>query len=116
MNFEFAKFTEVTSLAHEVNSEYRKNNYTRIFLCPDVKNIWIVRILEGFNEDYREEEGGFIIERNKIHDVIPRMLNEEIAKLILKEDDLSNWDCTYYNSMEDCLESIDGGFGILNLQ
>ena len=116
MTFEFAKFTEVTSLAHKVNSEYKSNNYTRIFLCPDVKDIWLARILEGYNKDYEQEIGSFILERNKVDLAIPRLLNENIAQCILEEDDFSNWDYYCFKSMEECIEALDDGYGILNLE
>lgn len=66
MEFEFAKYTEVTDYAFKVNPNYKNEGFIRFFICPDVWDFWFVRILEGYNEEYDEEEGSFILERNKI--------------------------------------------------
>ena len=66
MKFEFAKYTEITDLAFKVNPNYKNENYIRFFICPDVKDTWFVRILEGYDKDYNPEEGSYILERNAI--------------------------------------------------
>jgi hypothetical protein len=55
MNFEFAKYTEITDYAMKHNPDYKASGYERIFICPDVWDFWLVRILKGYRND--EEEG-----------------------------------------------------------
>jgi len=47
MKFEFVKATEITEIAM-TNPEYKKNGYLRVFICPDVLDIWLLRILRGY--------------------------------------------------------------------
>ena len=54
MEFQFAKYTEITDYVFKVNPDYKNNNYVRFFICPDVWDFWFVRILKGF--EYDEEE------------------------------------------------------------
>lgn len=117
MNFEFAKYTEVTDFAHEVNPEYKTGNYSRIFICPDVLDYWLVRVLEGYNEEYEKEEGCFVLEREKIGKS-SRSENLTIRKLreILENDTFESWDIQEYHNIDELIEDIDGGFGILNLK
>lgn len=115
MNFEFAKYTEITDLAFRVNPEYKKNNYVRLFICPDVWDFWLVRILEGVNEEYENEEGSFILERNKIQmNTKGETLTVSKVTKILKEDDFSNWDNVQGYDIEELINELDDGFGIIN--
>ena len=70
MEFQFAKYTEITDYVFKVNPDYKNNNYVRFFICPDVWDFWFVRILKGFEcneeEGYIENEDNYILERNKI--------------------------------------------------
>lgn len=117
MLFEFGKFTEITDFALDINPEYQTSKYIRIFICPDVWDFHLVRILKGYNEDYEPDEDSYIMERN----IIPMERRDEnlsIRKVrkIIEEDNLDNWD--YYQSydLDDLIERIDGGFGIINLK
>lgn len=112
--FEFAKYTEVTELAHKVNPAYKLNNYSRVFLCPDVKCIWLSRILEGVDGNYERCEGAYLVERNYIDDHKNVKLGLSQAQKILKNDDLDNWDYIECDSLEHALNIIDGGYGINN--
>jgi hypothetical protein len=116
MKFEFGKYSEVTELAHRVNGEYKMNGYTRIFMCPDVNDVWLARILPGFNEDYEREEGCFLLERDKIpHETKGQELTANRAQRILREDSFDNWDILQGYSEKELLDNLDDGFGILNL-
>lgn len=115
MIFEFGKYTEVTDFAKETNSEY--NEYERVFMCPDVHDVWIIRILKGYDEDYDEDAESYILERNKYS--FPRSLNPlstNMAKYYLEEDDFSNWDMKQSYDLDELIDMVDGGFGILNLK
>lgn len=117
MQFEFAKYTEITDYAFDVNPEYEQNKYIRIFICPDVHDFHLVRILKGYNEDYNEDENSYIMERKMIP-MNKKGENLTFYKLknILKEDDFSNWDMYQSYDLNELIERIDGGFGILNLK
>ena len=113
MKFEFAKYTEVTTLAHSLDPDYKANGYTRIFLCPDVNDIWLARILPNHNIDYDPFDGIFILERNNIQKPFKGMeLTKKIAEHILLTDDFSSWDFIECFSEEECIENLEDGFGI----
>ena len=113
MKFEFAKYTDVTKLAFELNPEYEKNSYVKVFLCEDTKVFWISRVLKGFNEEYEEDPDSYLVERERIDKwVRTEKLTKPKAVRILKSDNLENWDCYQYDSLEDAIESINGGYGL----
>lgn len=119
MNFEFAKYTEITDFALKVNPDYSNENYVRFFICPDVWNFWLVRILKGYedtdDEGYVENEDNFIMERNKIDmDVKGQSLSLSKLRQIIEEDDLSNWDLQQSDDIEELINMLDDGFGIIN--
>lgn len=117
MEFEFAKYTEITDLAFEVNPDYKNDGYVRFFICPDVHDFWFVRILEGYNAEYEKEDGCFVLERNNIRkNSRQEVLTISKVKKIIQEDDGSNWDIEQAYSVEELIEMIDDGFGILNLK
>ena len=114
MEFEFAKYTEITDLAFKYGMDYK--GYIRFFICPDVHDTWFVRILEGYNEDYEREEGSYILERNNVpNDYKGQQLTLKRVKQIIEEDDGSNWDIEVGNDLDELIEMLDYGFGILNL-
>ena len=113
MKFEFGKYTEVTSIAHEMNSDYEDMSCVRVFICPDVWDFWFVRVLENINEDYEHEEGVYLIERNKVDmDYKGQELTYGKVIQLIKEDDFSNWDVVQCDSMEDVIDVLDDGFGV----
>lgn len=110
----------------------------------DTNDFWISRISKDLNEEYDYEKGTYLIERNKfdIYTVadklfelykkrLPRALNKntchryfdqfeekDICRAVIMLDDwdgLSNWDDCEVGSLEDEIDIIDGGFGILPL-
>ena len=115
MEFKFAKYTEITDYAFKVNPDYQNDSYVRFFICPDVWDFWLIRILEGYDEEYDKEEGSFILERNKIEmDNKGETLSIRKLNKILKEDDFSNWDMQQGYDIEELIDQLDDGFGILN--
>lgn len=115
MEFKFAKYTEITDYAFKVNPDYKNEGYVRFFICPDVWDFWFVRILEGYDEDYNEKEGSFLLERNKVGmNVKGEKLTLSKLKRIIEEDDGSNFDYQQGDDIEELIDMIDGGFGILN--
>jgi hypothetical protein len=117
MEFEFAKYTEITDYVFNVNPDLKNEGYVRFFICPDVWDFWFVRILEGFNEDYEKEEGCFVLERNKAEmNTKCEKLTMSKLKRIIQEDDGGNWDLFQGYDIERLIDMLDDGFGILNRQ
>lgn len=116
MKFEFGKYTEVTELAMKVNSQYNTDGYIRLFMCADVWDFWLCRVMENCNENYEREEGCYLLERNKIAmDRKGQPLTIKKATEILENDDFENWDIKSSYDLDYIIEMIDGGWGILNL-
>ena len=115
MKFEFGKATEITDFAKDQFNEMYEI-YKRIFITTDTNDYHILRILEGYDKDYEKCEDSYVLEWQKISknrkDNITGMLK---LKKILSEDDGSNWDCKQYDSLQECIDNVDGGFGINNL-
>lgn len=112
MRLEFAKYTEVTKLAKELNQGYAE--YERIFVCPDTNDMWLCRILKGYDYEYEKDENSYLLERNKIE--LPwkhYTVGEEFVKICLEEDDFCNWDSEQSYDLEELIEMVDGGFGII---
>lgn len=54
--------------------------------------------------------------KNKTHKFIDRFNDNDIIKTVIildDEDGLSNWDCEGADSLEEAIEIIDGGYGII---
>lgn len=121
-----------------------KDKFVGVYVCMDTNDFWISRISKDVNEDYDYEEGIYLVERNKfdIYTVadklfelynkrLPTDLNKntchgyfdqfkakDICRAVIMLDDwdgLSNWDNCEAESLEDAIDIIDGGFGILPL-
>lgn len=121
MNFEFAKYTEITDLAFEVSPQYKNDKYVRFFICPDVWDFWFVRILKGYENDdkkgYIENPNMYILERNNIAmDKKGQNLTLAKVKKIIEEDDGSNWDLQQGYDIEELIDMLDNGHGIINRQ
>lgn len=117
MKFEFGKYTEITDLAFKVNPQYKNEGFVRFFICPDVWDTWFVRILEGYNEDYEREEGSYILERNNVpNDTKGQKLTISRVRKIIEEDSGENWDYEQNCDVNELIDMLDDGFGILNLK
>lgn len=119
MEFEFAKYTEITDYAFKVNPNYKNEGFVRFFICQDVWDFWFVRILKGYENDdeqgYIENDDNYILERNKIEmDRKGQKLTLSKVKHIIEEDDGSNWDLQQGYDIEELIDMLDDGFGVLN--
>ena len=113
MEFEFAKYTEVTSLAHKVNPEYKLAGYSRLFICQDVVDTWLVRMRPGFNEEYERDEDSLLLERNNIrNDFKGQNMTISRARRILKNDEFDNWDYQVCEKEAEAIEMLEDGYGI----
>ena len=113
---EFAKYTEATTLANQLDTiDYYKGVHS-VWVCRDTHDYWIVKIHENLNEDYEKEEGTWLVERNKLphYKRLAPSITTDIKRAIrLDLDDCGGWDSQEHDSLEDCLEAIDGGFGLV---
>ena len=124
MTFKFAVATDVTEFAFKENPEYKKNGYVKVFLTPDVKNIWINRVLKGYrydeDEGYVDDEDSFILESERV-DYETRLdgsevpLNLATARKILKSDSFENREYVNCDTLEEAIEIVDNGWGINQL-
>ncbi len=131
----FAKYYDVTTIMHE---EYKKAGYSNIYICQDVTDYHIIRVLPNYNEDFEYEEGKILVEmenisiwevlesydedstglnKNDIHDML-EMVNdksifEHIMQIDCEEHGMENYDIEEVESLEEAEEIIDGGFGIV---
>ena len=67
--------------------------------------------------EFKEDEI-FYIQKNKVHDYLRKFSTLNIIKAVIILDDydgLSNWDCCEADSLEEAIEIIDGGYGILKI-
>jgi len=145
----FAKYYNVISVLNEMLEEenklfsYQKDYCQGLYICMDTHDFWICRILEGYNEEFEQEEGSWLVERNKIdkYDLLEFIQQDDEDKLeitsrhsrdvaidsfevkdlikyvILYDDDkgLEGWDNTQCDGLDECIKVIDGGFGIIEL-
>ncbi len=114
MKFEFAKCTEITELYKKHCDLLQDNDgYIKFYMCLDVNDFWILRVLENRNEEYEEEEGVYLIERCRVPKDSKRQgLSISKAIQLVKDDIFENWDVVEYNSLDAVIEVVDGGFGI----
>jgi hypothetical protein len=92
LQFEFGKYTEVTDYLKE-NFPEKYKSYSRLFVCPDVRDAQFIRVMPGVNKDYQKEENSFLVEYEKIPN---RYKGEEMTlprlREIGSEDELECWD------------------------
>lgn len=112
MEFEFGKATNITEFAKSRIGDFYEQ-YEKVYIVPDTNDYHILRVLKGYGKDYEEDEDKVILE----HQMISKSKTEGIHSLeklrkILEEDDGGNYDCKVLDSIDECIEIVDGGFGI----
>lgn len=118
LTFKFAQYTEITDLAFKANPGYDDGNYKRFFLCLDTHDFWLVRIQEGWNQEYERQEGMWLLERDKIEkDSKGEDVTFEKLIDILENDSFENWDVYENEDLDELLtDYVDGGYGINNFK
>ena len=131
----FAKYYDVTTIMHE---EYKKAGYSNIYICQDVTDYHIIRVLPNHNEDFEYEEGKFLVEmenisiwellesydedstglnKNDIHDMLEmendKSIFEHIMRIDCEDHGMENYDIEEVESLEEAEKIVDGGFGII---
>ena len=147
---EFAKYYNGTKVLAQLLKESKLFSYQEgyckgVYVCSDTHDMWICRILEGYNNEYEKEEGKWLVERNKIdkyelidfineeelaeekwkvnnrndlHYILSNISAENLIRYIILFDDnqgLENWDNLQCDSLEECIKVIDNGYGIIEL-
>lgn len=114
MKFEFGKYTEITDLYKKHSEALSEGDgYIKFFICLDVNDIWLIRVIEDMNSDYEEEIGSYLLERNNI----PKERKSDDLTLpkvieIIKNDEFDNWDVEQYEDLDMLMEDVDGGYGL----
>lgn len=155
---EFAKYYEASHIVDDMMEKNKvdcyptgEDKFEGVYVCMDTNDFWISRINKGYNEEYGEEDGKYLVERNKIsiydvmdklheqfgkqmpvfrkndsefemknkaHNYIDKFKTKDIIRAVIildDEDGLCNWDCYEADSLEEAIEIIDGGYGILKI-
>lgn len=124
---------------------YSYSNFKGVYVCMDTNDFWVCRVSEGHNANYQKEEGKFLVERNKIdkYDIVDFYIKrnenndntysigrktrdvfldslemEDLIKTVLIFDDdngLENWDDYECGNLEEAIEIIDDGYGIIKI-
>lgn len=111
IKFEFAVATEITEYAKK-HFPYTYQDCEKVFITPDVDDHHILRILKDVGDDYETVKGSYVLEWDKIPHIKHETLTMKNLNATLEKDDGSNWDYAVFDSIEKCIEEIDGGFGI----
>jgi len=112
MKFEFGKATDITEFAKK-NFEGMYEEYEKIYITTDTNDYHILRILKGYDEDYETNGDKVILEHQMIGKAKQETINSmRKLKSILEEDDGGNYDYEAKDSVDECIEIVDGGFGI----
>lgn len=100
------------------DEEYGKNPDKYLVERNKFSNEDVVeKICEVFNRSFptiTEKDNRYTM-RIKLHRFLDRCTTKQICKAVILLDDydgLSNWDCCEADSLEECIDVIDGGFGI----
>lgn len=119
MKLEFGKYTDITNFAKKVNPSMY-DIYEKVYICPDTNNWWVSCIQEGVDEDYEECPGMYLVERNNPDypkgEKLPNMVltsPERFVKQVLEDWDGSCWDNYEAGSLEEAIDVVDGGWGII---
>ena len=101
------------------NEEYEKNE--NLYLVERNK-ISIYTVMDKLSEmsnrstpTFKKSESAYTT-KNKCHGFIDTYSTEKIIKAVIlldDEDGLDNWDCYESTSLEEAINIIDGGYGIL---
>ena len=79
---EFAKYYDVSKLVDNMIEKQEIDSYPSgtekfegVYICADTNDFWICRITKGYNTEFEEDEGKYLVERNKIsiYDVMDKL-------------------------------------------
>lgn len=127
--FRLGHVYDVTDYYH--NHKNNGDDFERYYICADVLDFHIYRIVLGYNSEYEEEEDTKLIERTDIdkRDIIKyinfpskcKMIGvrdnwfKEVVKAVINCDTYDNDDVIefrYNTPIEELIDTIDSGYGI----
>ena len=113
MELKFGKYTDITNFAKKVNP-YMFKVYEKIYICPDTNNYWLSTIQKDINEDYEKSPGTYLVERDDVdYPDYDGRFDESNVKEALENWDGSTYDNYEAESLEDAIDLIDDGYGII---
>lgn len=117
MKLELGKYTEITNFAKEVNPALFKN-YVKVWVCPDVENVWLATLSADTNSEYENCPGTFLLERDNVsypdYDRCrPEYLTEDNIREIVEDWACETYDSYETSSVKEATDQIDGGWGII---
>lgn len=117
MILEFGKYTDITNFAKKVNPTMFEG-YEKVYICPDTQNWWLSCINKDLNEDYETEEGKYLVERADLdypdgNRCSKLYLNSNVVRKAILDWEGDNWDNYETDSLEEAIEVVDGGYGII---
>ena len=108
----------ITRILKGYNENYEKNPNKYLVERNKFSNEDVVeKICEVFNRrfpTFTEKDNSYTI-KTKLHRFLDRCTTKQICKAVILLDDydgLSNWDCCETDSLKECIDIIDSGFGI----
>ena len=116
MKLEFGKYTDITNFAKKTVPGLF-NGYEKVYICPDTRNWWLTCLNPNVNEDYEETSGYYMVERDKIdyptEKIMDCYLTTKVVKELLEDWGCDCWDSVEAHSLEEAIDVVDGGFGII---
>lgn len=116
MKLEFGKYTDITNFAKKTVPGLF-NGYEKVYICPDTRNWWLTCLNPNVNEDYEEAPGYYMVERDKIdyptEKIMDCYLTTKVVKELLEDWGCDCWDSVEAHSLEEAIDVVDGGFGII---
>ena len=109
----------ISRINKDINEDYNKEEgiylveRNKISIC-DVMD----KLYETFKKPLPKFSGKELSYHIKCHEYFDKFKTKDICRAVIILDDydgLSNWDICETNSLEEAIEVIDGGFGILPL-
>lgn len=111
----------ISRISKDLNEDY---DYEEGIYLVERNKISVYDIMDKLHEMFKKplpEFSGKELSyqmKNKCHDYFKRFKTKDICRAVIMLDDwdgLSNWDNCEAESLEDAIDIIDGGFGILPL-
>lgn len=117
MKLEFAKYTDVTAFAKQVNP-LMFGIYAKVYICPDTNNWWLVTIQEGVNKDFDPNPDVCLVGRDRIAYPNYSRCHEVFLSISVARDVIENWDGSFWDTyeaadLEEAIRAVDGSYGII---
>lgn len=141
---EFAKYYDCTELKNKMIEEGKIcDRHFKYYICNDTHEFKIARVYENTNDEYETVEGIYLVEEesidkeeflNELYDetehynrvirdtMIDSLVKENgvqylLEKIIIQDEEngYTNWDNSEWTDLEEIIERVDNGFGIVTI-